>query len=248
MIDAAAPLQIFDEIDSTNAEAGRRAARCEAGPIYLLARVQTAGRGRRGRTWESPAGNLFLTYLGATMRPPAEIALLGFAAGIALAEFCDDLLGPGRSKLKWPNDLMLDRRKAAGLLLESGALGDGRNWFAIGLGLNLAAAPPTDQPTVALAEFLPAVPAPEVAARDLAPRLAGWAGILECEGFEPLQRAWMARAYGVGEQVQVHLGGQSIRGALRGLSSSGELLVALPNGQVHVIAAGDIHFPAAETT
>lgn len=247
MIAENAPLQIFDEIDSTNAEARRRAARGDAGPIYLLARAQTAGRGRRGRVWESLSGNLFLTYLGATARPPADIALLGFAAGLALAEFCDGLLGAGASLLKWPNDLMLDRRKAAGLLLESGALGDGRNWFAIGLGLNLAAAPPTDQPTVALAEFLPAAPAPELAARDIAPRLAAWAGVLEREGFAPLQRAWMARAYGLGAQAKVNLGAETLTGEMRGLSPGGALLLALPNGQMRAIAAGDIHFAAPET-
>lgn len=247
MIAVGAPLQIFDELDSTNAEASRRAARGDAGPIYLMARQQTAGRGRRGRVWQSPAGNLFLTYLGAATQPPARIALLGFAAGLAIAEFCDGLLGPGRAQLKWPNDLMIDRRKAAGLLLESGALAHGANWFAIGIGLNLASVPDVDQPTTALVEFLPAAPSPEDAAREIAPALAKWASLLESEGFAPLQQAWMARAYGMGEPAQANLGSEIARGVMRGLSPQGELLLALPNGQMRAIAAGDIHFSAPES-
>ncbi|MEJ0024336.1 MAG: biotin--[acetyl-CoA-carboxylase] ligase [Alphaproteobacteria bacterium] len=247
MIAADAPLQIFDDIDSTNAEARRRAERGDAGPIYLLARAQSAGRGRRGRVWQSLDGNLFLTYLGATRRPPADIALLGFAAGLALAEFCEDLLGPNIVALKWPNDLMLQGRKAAGLLLESGVLGDGRNWFAIGLGLNLATAPKTDQPTIALADFLPAAPAPEIAARDLAPRLSAWASILENEGFSSLHRAWMDRAYGLGAPAKANLGAQTLNGVMRGLSPKGELILELGNGEMRTIAAGDIHFPTPET-
>jgi BirA family biotin operon repressor/biotin-[acetyl-CoA-carboxylase] ligase len=247
MIAADAPLQIFDEIDSTNVEARRRAERGDAGPIYLLARAQTAGRGRRGRVWQSLNGNLFLTYLGATRRPPAEIAMLGFAAGLALAEFCEALVGPNIVALKWPNDLMLRGRKAAGLLLESGVLGDGRNWFAIGLGLNLSTAPETDQPTIALVDFLSNAPAPEIAARDLAPRLSAWAGILENEGFSPLQRAWMNRAYGLGEPATVNLGAQIVKGTMSGLSPKGELLLHMADGEMRKIAAGDIHFPTPET-
>ncbi len=114
MIAAEAPLQIFDEIDSTNAEARRRAERGDVGPIYLLARAQTAGRGRRGRVWQSLDGNLFLTYLGATQRPPSEIAMLGFAAGLALAEFCEALVGPDIAALKWPERLDAERSKGGG--------------------------------------------------------------------------------------------------------------------------------------
>jgi BirA family biotin operon repressor/biotin-[acetyl-CoA-carboxylase] ligase len=247
MIAANAPLQIFDEIDSTNAEARRRAERGDAGPIYLLARAQSAGRGRRGRVWQGLEGNLFLTYLGATSRPPPEIAMLGFAAGLALAEFCEALVGPDIVTLKWPNDLMLRGRKAAGLLLETGVMGDGRNWFAIGLGLNLAAAPETDQPTIALTQFLPNAPAPEIAARDLAPRLAAWASVLETEGFATLRRAWMDRAYGLGAPAKVYLGSQILEGAMRGLSPEGALLLSMANGEMRTVAAGDIHFPTPET-
>ncbi len=249
MIVADAPLQIFDEIDSTNDEARRRATGGEVSPHWLLARRQTSGKGRRGRFWNSTPGNLFLTYLGVTRRPPADIALLGFAAGLALAEFCTETVGAGRATLKWPNDLMIDDRKAAGLLLESGALGDGRNWFAIGIGCNLVSAPSVDQPTICLTDVLSGAlaPAPEHVARDLAPRIAAWADIFDREGFPALQAAWMARAHGIGSPVMASVGVETLTGTMRGLSARGELLMALPSGQMRAIAAGDIYFPAAET-
>lgn len=244
-VDPGAKLLIFDEIDSTNEEARRRAAKGDVTPVYLMARTQTAGRGRRGREWMSLPGNLFLTYYGVTQKPPAEIALLGFAAGVALAEFCDSLLAAGRARLKWPNDLMLDGRKAAGLLLESGALPDGRNWFAIGVGFNLVASPGNvGQETAALTDLAPrATLAPETVANDFAERLASWAARLDREGFAPLRSAWETRAYGLGEAASVELNGQMLSGISRGLSPRGELMLELPNGEMRAVAAGDILFP-----
>lgn len=244
MIVAGAPLQIFETLDSTNEEARRRAAKGEVSPVYLMARTQTAGRGRRGRNWATREGNLFLTYLGVTKAKPQKIALLGFAAGLALAEFCDALIGPGKARLKWPNDLMLAGKKAAGLLLESGALPDGRNWFAIGIGFNLAAAPEdVGQETAALSQFLGgAAPAPEMVALDISSRLASWSDWLEREGFAPLRTAWLARAHGLGQAAKVENGGPVVTGIARDLSPQGELLLELPTGEVRAIAAGDIVF------
>jgi BirA family biotin operon repressor/biotin-[acetyl-CoA-carboxylase] ligase len=251
MIAAAAPLFIFDELDSTNEEARRRALRGDTGPAFLLARRQTAGRGRRGRTWTTIEGNLFLTYLGATQRPPAEIALLGFATGLALAEFCETLTAPARVRLKWPNDLFLDGGKAAGVLLESGGLDDGRSWFAVGVGFNLIAAPAdAGQPTAALRDVLPPdtpAPAPETVARDLIVRLGAWAGRFDREGFSGLLAAWTARAQGLGAPARVAIGAQTVEGVVRGLTAQGELALELANGEMRLIAAGDIVFPHLAT-
>jgi BirA family biotin operon repressor/biotin-[acetyl-CoA-carboxylase] ligase len=247
MIAAGAPLQIFETLDSTNEEARRRAVKGDVAPVYLMARTQTSGRGRRGRSWVTREGNLFLTYLGATKEKPQKIALLGFAAGRALAEFCDALIGPGKARLKWPNDLMLGGRKAAGLLLESGALPDGRNWFAVGMGFNLAAAPEdVGQETASLSQFLGgAAPAPEVVALDIASRLASWAEWLDRQGFAPLRTAWLARAHGLGQPARVENGGPALTGIARDLSPHGELLLELETGEVRAIAAGDIVFQHA---
>lgn len=245
MLDRGAPVEVFEEIDSTVLEARRRAEAGQVGPVWLIAKRQTAGRGRRGRAWSSHDGNLLATFLFATRQPPATIALLGFATGIAIAETIDAVLGQGRAALKWPNDVFIDGAKAAGILLDSGSLGADASWAALAFGVNLAAAPQgIDQAAVSLRDTLPPdAPAPEpldfLAA--LRPRLEGWAERLEQEGFEALRQAWMSRAYGLGREARVLQGEQTIEGRIAGLSSRGELELDTVSGR-RLIAAGDVLF------
>lgn len=245
MLDRGAPVEVFEEIDSTVLEARRRAEAGQVGPVWLIAKRQTAGRGRRGRAWSSHDGNLLATFLFATRQPPATIALLGFATGIAIAETIDAVLGQGRAALKWPNDVFIDGAKAAGILLDSGSLGADASWAALAFGVNLAAAPQgIDQAAVSLRDKLPPdAPAPEpldfLAA--LRPRLEGWAERLEQEGFEALRQAWMSRAYGLGREARVVQGEQTIEGRIAGLSSRGELELDTVSGR-RLIAAGDVFF------
>jgi BirA family transcriptional regulator, biotin operon repressor / biotin---[acetyl-CoA-carboxylase] ligase len=237
MIAAGAPIEVFDEIDSTMLEARRRADRGELTPVWLVARVQSAGRGRRGRTWASLDGNLMTTYLAVTKQPPQQLALLGFAAGLAIADAIDTLLGSARAKLKWPNDILVDRAKIAGLMLDSGA-----SWMALGFGVNLAAAPSVpDQMTTSLRTLLP----PDVAAPEpldflarVRPRLADWAATLE-SGFEQVRNAWLARAEGLGAAARVIVGDAVIEGRIAGLSPRGELELDTSDGR-RTIAAGDV--------
>lgn len=246
MLDPTAPLEILDEIDSTNVEARRRAERGDVGPVWMLARSQVAGRGRRGRSWVNAPGNLFVTYLGATTTPPAEIALRSFAVGLAIAEMFDLVLGGplGRVRLKWPNDVMIDGAKASGILLDSGPIDAARRWAAIGFGVNLAARPDgLDQPTASLANALGAsAPSPEEAFALIRPRLEAWDRRLDAEGFAPLRTAWTARAHGLGARVSAQIGTDMIAGVATGLSDRGELLIETEGG-VRYISAGDIHFP-----
>lgn len=247
MIDGQAPVEVFDEIDSTILEARRRAERGEVGPVWLIARRQTAGRGRRGRAWVSLEGNLFATYLFSTQHPPAEIALLGFAAGVAIAETFDTIIGPGRTTLKWPNDVMIDGAKASGVMLDSGAL-PGANWAALAFGVNLAAAPEgLDQRTTSLRSVLPpdvAAPEPLVFLAQLRPRLEGWAARLQAEGFEALRRAWLTRAHGLGAVVRVVQGAETLEGRIAGLSPHGELELDTAGGR-RLVAAGDVLLSSA---
>ncbi|MGE3142517.1 MAG: biotin--[acetyl-CoA-carboxylase] ligase [Hyphomonadaceae bacterium] len=244
MLETHAALEIFEEIDSTSLEARRRAERGEYGPVWLMARAQSAGRGRRGRAWSSLPGNLMATYLGRTARPPGEIALLGFAAGVALAEAAEEWIGPGRAALKWPNDLMLDGAKAAGLLIDSGSA-PGGHWFALGLGLNILDAPEgLDQETAALARALAPgaqAPSPEAMLKRVRARLEARADALTREGFAPLRQAWLARAYGLGQTARVTLGSENVEGRLVGLSPQGELELETRTG-LRLIAAGDVLF------
>lgn len=243
MLAASAPLEMFDEIDSTILEARRRAESGDVGPVWLLARRQTAGRGRRGRAWESIHGNLFATYLGPISAPPARIALLGFAVGLAIAEACDAVIGAGRARLKWPNDVFIDGAKVSGLMLDSGALGGGDHWAAIGFGVNLADAPAgLDQPATSLRAHLPPdalAPEPAAFLNMLRPRLEAWADCLARDGFALVRRAWLQRAHGLGERARVVLGQSELTGVIAGLSESGELELDTPEGR-RLIAAGDI--------
>lgn len=247
MIDANAPRVAYDAIDSTNAEAGRRAASGDYGPVWLRADVQTAGRGRRGRSWSTARGNLALTYLAAFSRPPAELALLGFAAALAVADAVDHALGRQGALLKWPNDVLVVGRKVAGILLESGQVADGRTWLAIGMGLNIAESPgDVGQPVAALAELSPQRrPTADGVEPILRRRLAFWAGVLERDGFAPLREAWLARAHGLGGLAVAKVGAEEVAGVVRGLSSDGALELEAPDGRTRLISAGEVVFGAA---
>jgi len=243
MIAAEAPVEVFDEIDSTLLEARRRAERGELAPVWLVAKRQSAGKGRRGRAWSSLDGNLMATYLGVTRAPPMQIALLGFAVGIAIAEVFDDSIGAGRATLKWPNDVLIDGAKAAGILVDSGSFPGGDAWFALGFGVNLAAAPEAiDQPTASLRSALPpdaVAPAPLEFLARLRPRLDAWLTRLERDGFDSLRRAWLARAHRLGELAQVSTGDAKVEGRIVGLSPRGELELETAAGK-RLIAAGEI--------
>lgn len=246
MIDGGAPVETFEEIDSTVLEARRRADRGETGPVWLIARRQTAGRGRRGRAWITIDGNLFATLLFATARPPQEIALLGFATGLALAETLEAFGARAPATLKWPNDVLIGGAKAAGILLDSGAIpGGGGTWAALAFGVNLAGAPKAiEQPTISLREALaPDVetPAPLEFFAALRPRLETWATRLSTEGFEPLRQAWLARAHGLGQTARVLQGAEPITGQFSGLSPRGELELETQTGR-RLISAGDVYF------
>lgn len=248
MIDGQAPVEVFDEIDSTILEARRRAERNEVLPVWLIAKSQTAGRGRRGRAWTSHGGNLMATLLFSTDQPPQQIALLGFATGVAIAETIDAIAGAGTAQLKWPNDVFINGGKVAGIMLDSGSIASGQTWVALAFGVNLADAPANiDQKTICLRDLLPPdAPAPDPLAflAALRPRLEAWSTRIVSDGFEPLRAAWLQRAYGLGQEARVVQGEQMLEGRIAGLSSRGELELDTETGR-RLIAAGDVFLPKA---
>lgn len=244
MIDPNAPRLTFDEIDSTNAEAGRRAGAGDVGPYWIVAARQTAGRGRRGRSWTSEPGNLFLTYLGAFERSPGEIALLSFAAALAVADAADNVIGRPVALVKWPNDVLILGRKISGILLESGALADGRTWVAVGIGINVASSPSdVDQPIASLSSFADSKAlSVDGVEQVLRRRLGFWSGRLEREGFAPIREAWLSRAHGLGANATARLGQEEVTGVVRGLGVDGALELELPDGRTRLITAGEVFF------
>jgi BirA family biotin operon repressor/biotin-[acetyl-CoA-carboxylase] ligase len=238
------PIEAYDEIDSTNAEARRRAEAGEGGPVWITAAVQTAGRGRRGRAWSTERGNLAATLLMTTDLAPAEAAQISFVAALAAAELADACLGAGAAKLKWPNDVLVFGRKAVGILVESGGRPDGRLWLAVGIGVNLAHAPTdVERPATAFAEHMASgAPQPLEALEVLATAFERWRRLWATQGFAPVAQGWTARAHGLGARCEARLPNRTISGVAEGLDLDGALRLRLDDGALERITAGDVFF------
>lgn len=232
-------------VDSTNAEALRRAARGADGNLWIRAARQTSGRGRLGRRWVSGDGNLFASLL---LRPPCALETclqLAFVAGLAAFDAVSLSGGPaaGRLSLKWPNDLLLDGAKLGGVLLESG--GDGKApVIVIGTGLNLAAHPAkADLPATDLAAHGLGVSTDE-AFSALAGSSARWLEVWGAgAGWPRIRAAWAERALPEGTAIRVRDGVARREGRYGGIAEDGALLLVESDGGRRRITAGDV-FPS----
>jgi len=236
--------EIHDSLDSTNAEALRRAAGGETGPLWIVAHTQTAARGRRGRAWVAPAGNFGGTLL---MHAPGDQALRSFVAALGLFDAMVAVTGrPELFALKWPNDVLLAGGKLAGILLEAANGGA----LAIGIGVNLASAPDPDSlepeaaPPVSLREATGLAVTAEDLLDHLAPALAGWEDRLADEGFAPLRAAWLARATRIGETISARLPDRTLTGRFETIDPTGALVLGTAEGRV-VLPAAEITFAGA---
>jgi BirA family transcriptional regulator, biotin operon repressor / biotin---[acetyl-CoA-carboxylase] ligase len=233
--------------ESTMSEAARQAEAGAQGPLWIIADVQTQGRGRHGRLWQSPAGNLHATMLLTDGIPARDAAQIGFVAGLALHDAVARLTGLSapRLALKWPNDLLVARAKCAGLLLEGSTAGSAFR-LCIGFGVNTAAAP-EDLPYEAthLSAHAPLVPRDAVMlalANSFAERLALWHKARETGvGFAVTLDAWRERAAFSGETVTLRLPSGSVTGVFGGVDAEGRL-VLVAGGERHLFDAGDLFF------
>lgn len=245
-------LVAYDTIGSTNAEA-LEAAREGRGPGWFVARAQTEGRGRRGRSWTTERGNLAASFSVSVEVRPATAATLGFVAGLALEQALR-LVAPSlqartsRPELKWPNDVVVDGAKLAGILLEADPVGDGRLAVAVGVGVNVVSAPDDlPYPATALSARGDGTSAEELFAA-LTDAFVGWLDVWdEGRGLPAVRKAWMSRAAGLGGQVSVELGGRVIRGRFESIDDAGRLVIRAPTGVATAIAAGDVYFGTAAT-
>ena len=223
---------------STNDDVLAAAAAGELEGLWVRADRQTAGRGRQGRTWASPAGNLHASAL-VRLRPADPPApTLGFVAGVALHEALQGYAPAAALRLKWPNDLFAGRAKLAGILLERA--GDA---VAVGIGANLARHPESlDHPATDLCALTGAVVAPAAFLDRLAPAFARWLAACRGEGLPALLAAWEARAFPAGTPLRAREGEAVVHGAFERLAPDGALLLRLPGGGLRAIHAGDV-FP-----
>lgn len=239
---AGARLITHDAIGSTNAEALRLARTGERGPLWVTAKSQTTGRGRRGRVWVSEPGNLYASVLLTDPASPERFPELSFVAALALHDAIGGRI-PGlvsRLVLKWPNDLLIDRYKFAGILVE----GEGAS-VVIGIGVNCVHHPDgTDHPATDLATAgVRATPeglfAPLSAA--MTARLNQWN---RGAGFFAIRADWLARAAGLGKPIRVKVAEGEIEGQFEGIDDTGRLLLRRPDGVVESLATGDVSIVA----
>ena len=234
---------ILGVTDSTNAHALRMAPTL-AGPAWFLAHEQTAGRGRRARVWASPRGNFHGTLLMQPREAAGVVALRSFAAALALRDALAGLTGADAAlALKWPNDVLLNGGKVAGILLESVASGDGVAHLAIGVGVNLIAAP---DPSLVEQDALPAVTVlgetgqratPEAFLDMLAPAYARWEATLATQGFAPLRQEWLGSAARLGQMIRARTGAFTREGRFETVDAAGALILGTADGPVAISAA-----------
>ena len=262
-------LHSHDRLDSTNSEAMRLAQGGETGPLWVTTQRQEAGRGRRGNAWTSPEGNLAASLLMPVAGvAPEMVATLGFVAGVALvdalrdacrlalsprAEMGDAPLPQGIAPsaaaihLKWPNDVLADGQKLAGILLEAETLPGGRQAVVVGFGVNVAAAPDgLPYPAAALAAFS-AADAPmllEFLSERFVEAVRIWN---KGRGFSNIRRRWLERAAGVGAPVSVRMAEVTLTGIFETIDEGGRLVILAPDGTRRTVTAGEVHFGSAAT-
>tara|TARA_B100000378_G_scaffold239419_1_gene207260 strand:- start:2968 stop:3738 length:771 start_codon:yes stop_codon:yes gene_type:complete len=239
---------VLDRVDSTNAEAMRLADRI-AGPAWIMARRQEAGRGRRGRAWTDPPGNFAATLLIRPQGGPADAARLSFVAALAVHDALMTLCGPQLNlALKWPNDLLLNGGKLSGILLESAGSGRQVTALAIGIGVNLACAPEiaADQSIrpVSLKGETGLAVTPDELLDALAIAFDHRQRQMRDHSFGPIRAAWLARAARLGETITARTGGTETTGVFEGIDETGALILSTPRGR-KAIPAADIYFGGA---
>jgi BirA family biotin operon repressor/biotin-[acetyl-CoA-carboxylase] ligase len=233
----------FKSLDSTSEEALRQLAAGAAAPLWILADEQTQGRGRSGRRWHSPPGNLYTSLLLVTGASPATATQLSFVAALAVHDAIAGLIPAGRRsalQLKWPNDVLLDGAKAAGILLESLRAPDGKGLAVVlGIGINVSRTPPVEGRAVTSLGVEEAALAQ--AFRALASSFEAWFSLWDNgAGFPAIRAAWLERAFALNETVSVNLNGNAIRGKFCGLDSGGALQLETRPGFIMTVTAGEI--------
>ncbi len=237
-------LVALETCESTNSEAIRRAEEGAEDGTLVWAREQTKGRGRRGRSWQGLPGNL---YFSLVLRPdcsPQQAAQLGFVAALALGDAIGSVAPPMiEVQFKWPNDVLLNGRKGAGILLESKIVEGRLEWLVLGIGVNVAAYPQDLEPPATSLRFegapgdVTAVRLLEAFAPHFMSRVNRWLD----DGFAPIRRDWKNHAFGLGEAIGVDRAAERVEGRFKDLDENGALIVELPDGGTLSVAAGDVY-------
>ncbi|MEO0499924.1 MAG: biotin--[acetyl-CoA-carboxylase] ligase [Pseudomonadota bacterium] len=233
----------LDTVGSTNDWIAAAAARAEPDGTWVRADRQTEGRGRRGRAWTSEPGNLFASTLVRPQMGEAAPHQLSFIAALALFDMAERYVARERLSLKWPNDLLLDGIKCAGILVEGRGARD-QPITIVGIGVNLSHHPDdTERPATSFPAQGIAAPDPAEAAERLAASFAVRRADWRDSGFATIRSAWLARtAHKVGDPLEARLANRTVSGAFAGLGPDGALQLDR-DGDITRIDAADV-FPA----
>lgn len=239
--------RVLAEVDSTNAEAARIAPTLNR-PEWILALHQTASRGRRGRPWTFPKGNFAATLVMHPTETADVVALRSFVAALALFDACVAVTGRAEGfVLKWPNDVLLNGGKLAGILLESAGGGRGVTHLAIGIGVNLVTAPtpsevePLALRPVSLLSETGADVSPEEFLTHLAAAYAAYERQFTTYGFDAVRRLWLDRASHLGQVITARTSSTEITGMFETVDAAGNLVLSTPTAR-HAIPAAEVFF------
>jgi BirA family biotin operon repressor/biotin-[acetyl-CoA-carboxylase] ligase len=230
-----------DEVTGTNdvardlIKAGTRAG------AVVWARSQTAGRGRHGRVWDSPSGNLYGSVVLEPEIEPARLPEIALVAALAVRDCVCHFLPAGISvTLKWPNDVLADGRKIAGILCETESVpGRAGTPLILGVGINVVSAPTaTSYPATSLAAFAPA-PKSSLLLANLLAALDDWYGRWRTDGFALVRETWIGHAHRLGALISTECG---VTGVFRGVDETGAVVIGLAEGGQHRLAAGTIRY------
>lgn len=221
-------------VGSTNDHAKDLARQGAAAGTVVWAHEQTAGRGRQGNGWVSAPGNLYMSMVLYPKKAVEHVGQLSFLSAVALAAVLERIIPvTAQVQLKWPNDILINRKKAAGILIETES---GAPWVVVGMGLNVTNAP---EGAVCLhdlgvrtraADIFPLVVA------EMRAQLALW----ETSGFDSIRAAWLNRAYNLGQEIRARLPSETVTGVFEGIDTQGALQLRVQSGQVRTVNSGEV--------
>jgi len=236
----------LDTVGSTNTEAKRRADKgTGSAPDCTLvwAKEQTAGKGRRGRSWNSPPGNLYTSIILRPDAPFSDLSAYSFIAAVAVVEALEKFSPTNHQiRCKWPNDVLVNGKKAAGILMET-ASGEGNRakWLVVGMGLNVESFPPdTAYPATSLRTEGWDASLEAILGR-YCERFLHWSRRWESDGFDAIRRTWLVHSIGQGEEIRVRLGDGEVTGIFEDMDETGALVIN-EAGTRRRITAGDVFF------
>ncbi len=226
----------LDEIDSTNDELRRLAEKGAANFTIIAARKQTRGKGRYSRNWESPEGNIYLSILIKNLDVHTAHQV-SFVAGLAALETVQINVDDHEVRLKWPNDVLADGKKVAGVLLESASSRPDRlDYLIIGFGINVKKSPDyaTNMKKLGSTQNF------GIIKTKLVDEFLKYYEIWLEEGFGKIRNLWLKNAMGLGEKIVANLPERHIEGIFVGLTANGELILDTNEGE-KIISSGEVH-------